>query len=568
MEVAAGRLAACVGASLAASRWLQQQQRQRGRPQLPQPHRPASLAARCEQRHWQLNREAFISGREFLDVHSLYLFKESIGEGGFGKVFQATHRRTGTLRAIKVIPKRDNVEEVKNELAALIELDHPHIVRLIEYFEDQARFYLVQALCDGPDLAEMMREATGGRSRVGERTGPLPEREVSIVMRDCLKSVIGCHSHGFVHRDIKLDNFMVTGQEGIVKMIDFGLAVQKADLTEAAGTSIYRAPEMMIPAWRRRLSAEGRETSSPTYDKAVDVWSLGVMLFSLLTGESLFKRTLDARSVRDRLVDPKFVQDRLRHCQALKGCSEEGRDLLSRMLQHDPVERISTTDALHHPFIQRTYYETLDQNLHPSTEEEPPVDTALLTKFSDFARAPRLRQIAILAMTHLLTEQSDHHQDLKSLRHMFRILDQDGDGQISLQELRRLEEYGVAIPADLADVFSACDVNGTGNMNYVEFFACGLPSSMIDEGLCTEAFLLLDRNFSGRLEADDLQLLMRKSPRVFGMEEYEAIIQEAELAVKHGAEGSLAFQDFHLFLRGEKPTASQPQARPPAAAGP
>jgi len=523
--MALSRVAACAGVGLAAAPW-----RRRRAPSGP---------LRCEgPRPFVLGREAFISGREFTDVHTHYAFSEQLGEGGFGKVVLATHKRTGVRRAIKVIPKRDNAEDVKNEIRALAELDHPHIVKLVECFEDDARFYLVEGLCDGPDLAGLIS------------SGALPERDVSIILRGCLKAVAGCHAHGFIHRDIKLENFMVC--HGVVQMIDFGLAARYGpggELTEVTGTHLYRAPEMFAP--RRRLASRGGKASELPhgYNKPVDIWSMGVVMFALLTGESLFKLGSTPRAVQDRLVDPGYVQDRLRHCQALKACCPEARDLLAQMLQHDPRERITTVAALQHPFILRFSRELLHHDEHAAQLK---LDASIFQKMATFARMPRLRQIAILAMAHRASEQLDESGELHIVRQTFRFLDQDGDGQISMEELRRLESHGIPLPDNLQEMFEACDLCGSGFVNQVEFVACCLPPAKLSEQLCTEAFMILDRNFSGELDAEDLQLLAKE----FQVQECKAILHEAE-AVVRGTEnvtGRLTFEEFHRFIRGSEAT--------------
>lgn len=522
---ASRRFAACAaGASLAALPW--QRREEQWRPWLYCEVRHAPLQSLQGLLH--LRQEAFVTGREALDVHSVYNFKDTIGEGGFGKVVRATHRRTGVQRAIKVIPKRGSRSEALNEIRALSELgDHPHIVKLIEYFEDSKRFYLVQALCDGPDLAELLADAVNG-----VREQRLTEREVSIVIRDCIRSVIGCHARGFIHRDLKLDNFMVADKsDGVVKVIDFGLAArspERSELTEVTGTVFYRAPEMMVPRWRRAKSADvGGQPGG--YDKSVDVWSLGVVLFALLAGEPLFKHSLSAREVQDKLADPKYVRDRVRYCPALRDCGQDARDLLTRMLDRDPRLRITTSEALKHPFVLRHSHETLNrEELQERAARQERLrlaaDTAALdAKVSAFAGAPRLRQIALLALTHVASEETDPTGELRALRQVFCDLDHDGDGRIALGE-------------------------GGKELNFAEFLACSLPQSLIDEELCSEVFLMMDRDFDGAVDARDLLPLAGNCEK-----ECEEIIREAEERLRgpgSPCSGRLTMEDFQLFLRG------------------
>eukprot|EP00413_Alexandrium_margalefii_P000025 CAMPEP_0204513942 /NCGR_PEP_ID=MMETSP0661-20131031/1774_1 /ASSEMBLY_ACC=CAM_ASM_000606 /TAXON_ID=109239 /ORGANISM="Alexandrium margalefi, Strain AMGDE01CS-322" /LENGTH=571 /DNA_ID=CAMNT_0051519139 /DNA_START=1 /DNA_END=1712 /DNA_ORIENTATION=+ len=500
-----------------------------------------------------------------MDVRDHYSFEDGIGEGGFGKVVRATHKRTGITRAIKLIPRRDNADEVRNEIHALVELDHPNIVKLVEYFQDEQYFYLVQQFCAGPDLANLLEKARAARAEGGARSSPLPERDVAVIMRDSLKSVAGCHAHGFVHRDIKLENFMVSGYDRIVKMIDFGLSERctpSHELTEVLGTHLYRAPEMVIAKWRRS-SRPGEPEGEHGYGKAVDVWGLGAMFFALLTGESLFKLSFNAKAVQDRLADPKYVQDRLRHCPALRGCTDEARDLLSRMLRHDPKERITTADALQHPFVVRHWSEALEGKQPAEVAEGPSarqVDRMLAERISAFASMPRLQKMARVAVAHRISEQVEGGREVLTLKRAFRRLDRDGDGRLQLAELQILEEGSHATLDDMRAILRACDLNGSGAVNFVEFVACCLPPALLSEQICTEAFGILQRGFDGELDAGAL----RRNGAVHSDEEGEAIIREAAVAV-HGAEGAthegrITFEDFHRLLRGAEVVGAAPAA--------
>lgn len=527
-------------------------------------------------------------------VHSEYEIEGPIGRGGFGQVYAGIHKRTQMQRAIKCIPKRTTSEsEFEAEVQALSDIDHPHIVKLVEYFEDANNFYLVQELCEGPDLVEFINQQADADCLISEK-------EVSVIVRQCLMSVLGCHAAGFIHRDIKLDNFIISGRDRAVKMIDFGLATRffpDATFTKEIGTVHYRAPEML---------AERQD-----YDGLVDEWSLGVVMYLLLTGEfpvpnvgtidigsnyevkdcngswwpmtvqekntngtfvvdvhdgrgTCLKRvsTVNIRreedDLRTCLRDPRYIPMRLRQSSSLNArrTSHSARDLLGKLLQHDPKERITAAAALSHPFILQHYHDCL-----PGSERyyEFSIDSycqnrfleATIGKLRRFAQAPKLKQLGLLAMTHIATAQ-DVSEELFILRHLFREIDVNGDGEVSLEEITDFFSImGVDVAPDLEEVYRACDSNGTGALNVVEFIAATMSVDKVDKKLYSEVFRLLDRTNSGNIVAQDLGILFRSSK--FDAQERDQIIAEAESTIRGtGARftGTLDFDDFHCLMRG------------------
>lgn len=262
-----------------------------------------------------------------------------LGTGAGAVVFQAKHRETGKVYAIKRYMRVQGfVESIEREVRALCALDHPHVVGLHEHFSDAGWTYLVEELCTGPDLMDFIQQ----HSTTLDGIPYVPERVAADVFRQCLEAVAGVHEQGFVHRDVKPDNFVFGGPPHTqrLKLVDFGLAdmaVGKALKGKNFGTASWMAPEMIF---------------SNEHTSAVDVWSLGALLFTLLTGEPLVPHRSESM-VGHCLRDPTFTQRRVRSAEALQrlGISEEAMDLLERLLEHDPALRVTAADALAHPFF-------------------------------------------------------------------------------------------------------------------------------------------------------------------------------------------------------------------------
>lgn len=200
----------------------------------------------------------------------------TLGAGGMGRVFQAESDADGTQAAIKVLDQRWSddpamVARFQNEARLLQSLDHPNIVRLIESTEtDEGRLCLVTELVQGCDLGRLLR---------AEKLSH--ERAFEIFDKVCA-AVRHAHEHGLIHRDLKPSNILV-GRGGEVKLADFGLAREVSAISDASaiggltattdqfGTAYYIAPERML----------GTAPPAPS----MDVYSLGVLLYHLLTGQ-------------------------------------------------------------------------------------------------------------------------------------------------------------------------------------------------------------------------------------------------------------------------------------------
>ena len=171
-----------------------------------------------------------------------------------------------SLVAIKVLDKHklaDKIDSIMNEVSILNNLDHPNIVKYFETYDDKKYLYLVMEFVKGKTL---LKEITD--HEVDEFT----EKKAAVYMGKLFKAVNHCHVQGVVHRDIKPDNVMVVAKNNEVKLIDFGLAAvvnRGKSLNDVCGTPHYMAPELF---------------TGIGYNAQADMWSLGVILYQLVSG--------------------------------------------------------------------------------------------------------------------------------------------------------------------------------------------------------------------------------------------------------------------------------------------
>ena len=149
-----------------------------------------------------------------------YRIGKMLGSGAFGEVRVCVHRESGAQRAVKVLRKSHMDDDEKkmlfNEINNLKDLDHPNILKMYEFFEDEKRYYIVQESCRGNDLFDELLAR-----------GRFTERDTAVIIKQVLSCVHYCHQNNIVHRDIKAENILLEqNKEGErIKLIDFGTAL-------------------------------------------------------------------------------------------------------------------------------------------------------------------------------------------------------------------------------------------------------------------------------------------------------------------------------------------------------
>lgn len=252
-----------------------------------------------------------------------------LGQGEFGTVYRASNKRNPKTKiAIKALDKRSlppkEVEELYIEVEAMQKLDHENIVRLIETYDDDQFMYLCMEKCTGGDLTQQ-------KFLTNRVLGKLDEPKVASVLLQLLKALSHIHSQNVIHRDIKPENIMFDRKVGgKVKLIDFGLAchADKND-NQQVGTPYFIAPEII----------------KENYGKECDIWSLGIVVYQMVTGTLPFKGNNKKelfKAIRwQDVYYPEYLSDNL-------------IDLLSSMLVKNPKQRITAQEAINHPWFTET----------------------------------------------------------------------------------------------------------------------------------------------------------------------------------------------------------------------
>ncbi|KAI8916100.1 kinase-like domain-containing protein, partial [Gorgonomyces haynaldii] len=281
-----------------------------------------------------------------------YELYEVLGKGGFGTVYRA--QTNNTQVAIKLINKQQMKQQnltrrVANEVEVHWQLRHPSILELYNYFEDAEYVYLVMELCENGELYKYLKQRD-----------PLTEQETRGIMHQLVKGLHYLHSNGIIHRDLKLSNMLLSRQMDL-KIADFGLAVkmkdQQSEQKTMCGTPNYISPEIV---------------ARQPYGLASDVWSVGCMMVTLLTGSPPFQ-TSAVKSTLDRISREDY--------RIPEHWSPSTRDLVSQLLQKEAKNRPSLDQVLQHPFFQVPSAPLKSLSMLPQKPKTPKsVDRPLLPK--------------------------------------------------------------------------------------------------------------------------------------------------------------------------------------------
>ena len=272
-------------------------------------------------------------------VMDMYMVGKVVGVGSYGKVRAAWHRLTGAKVAIKTYDKSKlndpaHWKRVHSEIKIMEQVSHPRIARMYEAIETPKRMHLIMECLDGGNLCSYVK----AKRRLGEDEG-------ARIFFQILQAIEYLHLLGVTHRDVKLENVLFTdnpkdGED--IKLIDFGFSTvcqPGKKLKVFCGTPSYMAPEIV-----QRLEYDG---------KAVDMWSMGILMYALLCGCFPFR----AKSYPDlyrRIARGTFpIPDEL---------SMPARDLLRQLLDVDPEQRITANAAMRHSWLAKPLAAAADMN--------------------------------------------------------------------------------------------------------------------------------------------------------------------------------------------------------------
>ena len=273
----------------------------------------------------------------YLNFFDYYEMLDNLGEGIFGSVKLGVEKKTKQRVAIKIIKKNktkeSDIELVRNEIDIMKLCYHPYVVHLLDHFENGEYIFIVMEYIKGGSLTDYMKS----------KKFNFTERRAAELIYQLAKGLKYLHKYGIIHRDLKPDNVMLTeaSDRGNIKIMDFGLSKilgKKEKSTDGFGTLTFVSPEVLI---------------RKPYNKEVDIWSLGVILYLMLSGELPFD---DPDDNEQNIAKSIVYQDVKFPPETFSKRSKAVINLIKGCLTKDPKNRIKIDEILKGEWIKQQLY--------------------------------------------------------------------------------------------------------------------------------------------------------------------------------------------------------------------
>ena len=454
-------------------------------------------------------RETFIkkAGGKLLESYDVI---RQLGKGGFGKVYEVRHKKTGEIRACKHLSKLNikNLEKFKNEIELLRKMDHPNIIKLYEIFESDRSLYLIMEECKGGEVFSKIIERINAKLMYSEK-------DAANIIKQVISCINYCHNKNICHRDLKPENllYLKDGPEkdNIIKVIDFGLSQNNNKLKSKVGTAYYVSPEVL----------------RGNYTEKCDIWSVGVILYLLLTGEPPFN------GQNDQIIYSKILKFDLKFPeQKWKYISREVKDLLQNHMLVPENRRYTAKQVLEHIWFKNAPDTPLNQlgfNVH---------------FFIDYIQASNFKKMSLMFIASRLDEN-----EINNLKNFFTSFDKNKDGQISYEELRlgllQLKSNKIS-ERDIYFLFQTLDVDKSGKIDYTEFIAATLQrSNYLRNDRLLEAFLNFDKDKNGKITKDELLIALK------GEKSQENLIRKFISDVDKNHDGKIDYNEFLNLMQNK-----------------
>lgn len=273
-----------------------------------------------------------------------YILTKIIGKGSFSNVYKACHIETKELYAMKVVSltnlAKKVIENIESEISIMIKIKHDNIVRLYETIKTDKHICLLIDYCDGEDLNKYIK-----------KNGRISEKQTKIFMTQIASGLHYLHSLNLIHRDLKPHNILLS-KNGNIKIADFGFVkdyTENSMFDTLCGSPIYMAPEIL---------------QHKKYDAKVDLWSIGIILYEMLSAEPPFTASNHIELLKTiETTKLKFQKNII--------ISTDCINIIESLLVVNPKERISFDDFFNHPFFENYEFEKKEkvEEIIEETEE-------------------------------------------------------------------------------------------------------------------------------------------------------------------------------------------------------
>lgn len=465
-----------------------------------------------------LNNDVIISniGRKIDDIYTPI---KLLGEGSYGKVWLVKHDKLGKEFALKIIKRKKSIDnKVENEIKILTKMDHPFILKIIEFHATQSEYHIITDYCPNGDLYDEINLRK-----------KFSEREAAFILYQILLAIRYCHKMGIVHRDIKPENIMIDKKEpsGLirVKLIDFGVAKifnKNTSNKTFAGSNIYMAPEIF----------------RADYDESCDIWSIGMILYILLIGVPPFhgknenEITIAIKKGKYDTLSKEYIS-----------LSENAKDLINKLLKYNPKERITAKEALRHPWFNTDDVKNIDYL-------DVEIIRELMINLEKYKSENIIKCSVLAYLVHINSNIKEYIEASK----LFNSLDLNHDGKLDKDELKKgyIKYFNLSEIQAMNKVnyiFQHIDTDKNNLLSSEEFIrGCINPDIFYSSNYLKTAFNYFNKKQDGKISITELENNFFKNSDIGAKSKEKLEIMFNQMDINK--DGFISFDEFSYVIKG------------------
>ena len=408
------------------------------------------------------------------DIENEYYFMKILGAGAFGEVRLAKHIETGSMRAVKWIPRKELEASEKrsqmllNEYNILKQIDNPHVIKIYELWKDEVFYYIITEYLEGGELYKTISK--------WER---FTEKDWAKLIQQILLALNYCHKGSIVHRDLKPENILFESKstDSNIKIVDFGFAMMYnpgKGMKDVLGTPLFIAPEII---------------SEKKYNSAADIWSLGVVTYFLIWGHPPFDG--DSRNELFETIKSGYFSF---SGKIWTKVSEDCKAFISKWLTVDQKKRPSAEKLLENKWITKT----------PTTEIDDEVAKVCLQNLNNYSHHNKFQQ----GVVHFLTYTWAQKQEVNKLSDLFKKIDKNNDGKLTVDEIAQYVKdiMGNVNYQEIKEVFNQIDIDKSGYIDYSEFLSATInKKTLLRKNELKQIFRQIDKDDSGNISKKEIR---------------------------------------------------------------
>ena len=452
----------------------------------------------------KFNKETFIThtkGR----LTSKYKILNELGNGSFGKVIRVENLINKEIYACKKMIKK-NIKDIKsfnNEIDILSKCDHPNIVRLYEIIEGEKNINLIMEECKGGQLFKKIQL---------KNIIKMTEKEIAKIFKEIMIAVNYLHNRGICHRDLKPENILFLNNEknSPIKLVDFGLGkifgnygnLYNNEMKCKVGTKFYISPEVI----------KGK------YDQFCDIWSCGVILYLMLSGNFPFYGRND-EEIYDKILEMKVEFPE----KYWKNIDKDAINLIKKMLCN-VSERLNAQQVLNHVWLQKN-----------APNSEGFILEVNKKNIKNYYNSSKLKKSIINFISSRLNDDEIEH-----LKNIFYEMDINKDGSITLEEMQQcLSNMFKNNKNYIENLFNEIDTNKSGRIEYTQLISALVEQKtyLKDEKL-KDAFDRIDKDKNGKISNNDFLVFLKLKKN--NEKDIEKYVKEFDL----NGDGEIDYDEF------------------------